>query len=159
MVEISDRSVSKIFNFGLATQVWKISHKNPEIINFSTFRSKKISLGQVKKYPSLFETYHLEGLPYISTVKQCCRFRKFPLKIQIFQFFPLWVKKISSGWVKKYPGRRHVGLLFTAGQKYARVWSGPTSTIYSILFHCILFLSFNRTTIQVIFFIKNNHRI
>jgi len=36
---------------------------------------------------------------------------------QIFQFFTLWVKKISSGRVRKYPGWRRVGLLFTTGQK------------------------------------------
>jgi len=33
----------------------------------------------------------------------------------------LWVKKISLGQVKKYLGQSRVGLLFTAGQKYA-VW-------------------------------------
>jgi len=27
----------------------------------------------------------------------------FSLKSQIFKFFALWVKKISFGWVKKYP--------------------------------------------------------
>jgi len=37
----------------------------------------------------------------------------FPLKRQIFQFFPLRNKK--------YPGQRQFGLLFTVGQKYARV--------------------------------------
>jgi len=31
--------------------------------------------------------------------------------------FSLCVKKISSGWVKKYLGQRRVGLLFTADQK------------------------------------------
>jgi len=41
----------------------------------------------------------------------------FPKKHQIFQFFTLRVKKISSGRVRKYPGRRRVDLLFTAGQK------------------------------------------
>jgi len=40
-------------------------------------------------------------------------FGKFPLK----NFFLFGSKKISSGRVKKYPGRRQVGLLFTAGQK------------------------------------------
>jgi len=39
-----------------------------------------------------------------------------------FSIFALWVKKISLGRVKKYPG--HISLLFTAGQKYARVGSG-----------------------------------
>jgi len=36
-------------------------------------------------------------------------------------FFPLRIKKIASGRVKKYPGQRQVSLLFTAGQnqKYA----------------------------------------
>jgi len=33
-------------------------------------------------------------------------------------------QKIASGQVKKYPGQRRVGLLFTAGQKYAWVGLG-----------------------------------
>jgi len=45
-------------------------------------------------------------------------------KRQIFQYFVLRVKKMSSGRVEKYPGQSRVGLLFTAGQKYARVGSG-----------------------------------
>jgi len=49
---------------------------------------------------------------------------KFPLKFQKLQFFSLQIKKISSGRVKKYLGQRQVGLLFTAGQKYARVGLG-----------------------------------
>jgi len=36
--------------------------------------------------------------------------------------------KIASGQVKKYLGQRRVNLLFTAGQKYAQVGSGPIST-------------------------------
>jgi len=55
-------------------------------------------------------------------------FENYPLKSQIFQFVPIWVKKISSGWVKKYPDQRRVGLFFTAGKKYAWVGSGPIST-------------------------------
>jgi len=42
-------------------------------------------------------------------------FRKFPLDKS------LWIKKISAGQVKKYPGQRWVGHLFTAGQKYGQV--------------------------------------
>jgi len=45
----------------------------------------------------------------------------FPLKIQIFQFISLRVKKISSVQVKKYLGQYRVGLLFAAGQRYARI--------------------------------------
>jgi len=41
----------------------------------------------------------------------------FPKNIKFFNFFPLGSKTISSGRVKKYPGQRLVGLLFTAGQK------------------------------------------
>jgi len=41
----------------------------------------------------------------------------FPKKHQIFQFLPFGSKKISSGRVGKFPGRKLVGLLFTAGQK------------------------------------------
>jgi len=44
-------------------------------------------------------------------------FRKFPLKCQIFQFLPLWVKKISLGWLS-------ILVKVTAGQKYAQVGSG-----------------------------------
>jgi len=43
--------------------------------------------------------------------------KNLPQKCKIFQFFALRVKKISSGRVGKYLGRRRVGLLFTAGQK------------------------------------------
>jgi len=50
---------------------------------------------------------------------------KFPLKIPNFSIFSLRVKKISSGWVNKYPRQSWVGLLFHAGQKYALVGSGP----------------------------------
>jgi len=49
------------------------------------------------------------------------------IKIPNFQHYPLKVKKFASGRVKKYPGQTWVGLLFTAGQKYARVKSGPIS--------------------------------
>jgi len=42
-------------------------------------------------------------------------------------FFPFGSKKIASGWVRKYPGRSRVSLLFTASQKKARVGSGPIS--------------------------------
>jgi len=56
-------------------------------------------------------------------------FGKFPLKLKMskFSIFSLRFKKISLGWVKKYPGQRQVGLLFTASQKYARVGSGSIS--------------------------------
>jgi len=36
--------------------------------------------------------------------------------------FPVGSKKISASWVKKCPGQRWVGSLFTAVQKYA--WVG-----------------------------------
>jgi len=56
-------------------------------------------------------------------------FGKFPLKTSNFLIFlPFGSKKISSGWVNKYPGQRRVGLLFTAGQKQAQVGSRPIST-------------------------------
>jgi len=48
-------------------------------------------------------------------------FENFPSKSQIFQFFALRVKKNL--------GQSRVGLLFTAGQKYARVGSGPISSV------------------------------
>jgi len=40
-----------------------------------------------------------------------------PNNVKFFNFFSLRFKKISSGWVKKYPDGRQVTLLFTAGQK------------------------------------------
>jgi len=36
---------------------------------------------------------------------------------KFFNFFDFGSKKISSGWVEKYPGQRQVGHLITAGQK------------------------------------------
>jgi len=48
----------------------------------------------------------------------------FPLRKPNFSIF------CPSGWVKKYLGQRLVGLLFTAGQKYARVGSVPISNFY-----------------------------
>jgi len=72
---------------------------------------------------------------------------KFPLKNPNFSIFSLGVKKISSGWVKKYPNQRRVGILFTAGQKYTVVGSGQGPSLITlqknnILFsHKILFLN------------------
>jgi len=43
---------------------------------------------------------------------------------KIFNFFHFGSKKIPLGWVKKYLSQRQFRLLFTAGQKYARVGSG-----------------------------------
>jgi len=48
-------------------------------------------------------------------------FGKFPLKIPNFS---LWIKKIASDWIEKYPVQRRFRLLFTAGQKYAWVRTG-----------------------------------
>jgi len=42
------------------------------------------------------------------------------------KFFALCLKKISFGRVKKYLDQRQVNLLFTSGQKYAQVGSGPS---------------------------------
>jgi len=47
---------------------------------------------------------------------------------KFFNFLPLGQKKIFSGWVKKFPGQRQVGLVFIADQKYGRLGSGPIST-------------------------------
>jgi len=47
---------------------------------------------------------------------------KFPLKMSNFSIFPFGSKNNYSGWVKKYPSQRRVGLLFSAGQKNA--WVG-----------------------------------
>jgi len=44
---------------------------------------------------------------------------------KFFNFLPFGSKKISLGQAKKYLCQSRVSLLFTAGQKYARVRSGP----------------------------------
>jgi len=54
-----------------------------------------------------------------------------PFKCQIFQFFSFRIKKISSDWVKKYPGQRWVGLLFSAGVK-SKLGSGQGPSLHSI---------------------------
>jgi len=46
------------------------------------------------------------------------RFGKFPLKIPNFSTFSLWVKKISWGWVKKFPGQP----LIYSGSKVCLGW-------------------------------------
>jgi len=55
-----------------------------------------------------------------------------PKNVKFFNFFPLG-QKISSVRVRKYPGRRRVGLLFTAVQKYARVGSGQGPFLVRII--------------------------
>jgi len=57
-------------------------------------------------------------------------FGKFSLKIT--KFFTS-DQKISLGWVKKYPGKRRVTLLFAASQKYGRVGSGSISSLLTKL--------------------------
>jgi len=51
---------------------------------------------------------------------------KYPI---IFNFFSLWIKKISLGWIKKYQCQRRVSLFITTGQKYAGIISGPISRL------------------------------
>jgi len=63
------------------------------------------------------------GQPYLVWVWKIS-----PKNPKFFNFFH-WVKKISSSWVKKYPGQRWVGLLSTAGQKYARVRLGQGPSV------------------------------
>jgi len=46
---------------------------------------------------------------------------------------------ISSSLVKKYLGQGQVGLLFTAGQKYAWAWSGPISSFMYKMSTLIIF--------------------
>jgi len=57
-----------------------------------------------------------------------------PKNPKFCNFFPSGQKKISSGRSKKYPDQSRVGFLFTAGQKYAWVGSGPISRTLSSLF-------------------------
>jgi len=56
-------------------------------------------------------------------------FGKFLLKIPNFSIFFILVKKMSLVRVKKYPGQRGVGLLYSPSQEYARVGSGPISSL------------------------------
>jgi len=60
-----------------------------------------------------------------------------------FSIFTLRVKKISLGQVKKYAGRRRVGLLFSAGQKKTRVGSGPISSQGPSLVFLHLYIWYN----------------
>jgi len=53
-----------------------------------------------------------------------------PKNSKFFNFLPLRSIKISSGWLKKYPGQSQVGFLFTMGQKCARVGSVHISTLW-----------------------------
>jgi len=43
----------------------------------------------------------------------------FLIKVSNFSIISLRIKKNIFRWAKKYPGQRWVGLLFTAGLKYA----------------------------------------
>jgi len=56
-------------------------------------------------------------------------FGKFPLKTSNFSIFSLWVKKISSGCIREYPGQRWVSLLFTTGQSKLGSGQGPSLII------------------------------
>jgi len=65
------------------------------------------------------------GSIFVSRVGSESGFGKFPQKIPNFSIFG-----IKKFWVKKYQGQRQVSLLFTVGQKYARVdlGQGPSLT-------------------------------
>jgi len=65
----------------------------------------------------------------------------FVARVRSGQPFKVWVWKISpknvkffifSLQIKKYPGQRRVSLLFTAGQKLARVGSGSISNTFTL---------------------------
>jgi len=51
---------------------------------------------------------------------------------KFFNLLPFGSIKISSGQVKKCSGQRQVGLLFTAGQKYA--WGRQAHFYFRIIF-------------------------
>jgi len=55
-----------------------------------------------------------------------------PKNVKFSIFFPSFQKKILLGRVKKYPGQRQISLLFTTGQKYARVGSGSIASFISV---------------------------
>jgi len=114
---------------------WKISPKNPKLFNLFPFGSK-ISSRRVKDWSASYllqgpfaknywyllvmgpgqKFLTLVGLGRVSHLWFGFEFGKFPLKKSIFQFsFSSGQKK--SRQVRKYPGLRRVGLLFTASQK------------------------------------------
>jgi len=55
----------------------------------------------------------------------------FPQKSKIFQFFSLWLKKIASGRVKKYPGKDGLASYFLRVKSICSGWvrSGPISNL------------------------------
>jgi len=67
----------------------------------------------------------------------------FPLNDPFFNFFTFGSKTISLSQVKKSLGQSRVGLLFTAGQKYAQVSLGHLYCIPfpidHLSFHNVLF--------------------
>jgi len=93
-----------------------IDHAFSDVSSFFIFREVEPSL--------------MIGLPMTSwwlnrglELRQVCALALFSSRL------PIVSKKISSGRVKKYLGQRQVSLLFTAGQKYAWIRSGPISML------------------------------
>jgi len=80
-----------------------------------------------------------------------------PKNVIFFNFFPFGSKKIASGWVGKYLGQSRVGLLFTAGQKLARVGSGPITTIFCFIFNFFMKSLFSLLPDKILIFTISFH--
>jgi len=64
-------------------------------------------------------------------------FGKFPIRRQIFNFFLFRLKKISSGWVKKYPGHRWSASYLLRVK--SKLWSGKVRAhLYSVVLIILL---------------------
>jgi len=113
----------------------KLSSKKPQ----KFCRVTKISSGQVKKIPG-----SEPGQPLIYCRWEVCSglggvifllLRSVRVRSAFSEsgkltsnFLSYRIKKISSGWVKKYPGQFRISPLFTESQKYPSVRSQPISS-------------------------------
>jgi len=92
-----------------------------------------------RQFIKLFFIHRLKHFTIVYSSNLLTYSSKMLLFTSSISFFSLWVQK-KSQWFgsKKYPGQRQIGHLFTAGQIYALVGSGPISipnpiTKFSIL--------------------------
>jgi len=98
-----------LISFGI--RGWKIAGMGGRGLNYWWVQAKNFQPGSGRI------NFLWLGLDRVSHLWFAFEFGKFPPKNVNFSIFTLWVKKISSGRVRKYPGWRRVGLLFTTGQK------------------------------------------
>jgi len=115
---------------------WTYQHLELPVrsINYNIHTLPGLVMGPGQK----FLTRVGSGQPFMVWV----RIRKIsPKNVKFFNFLPFRSKKIASGRFGRYPGQSQVGLLFTAGQKQARVESGQGPSLAWILFMIKLHLS------------------